>query len=151
MASQEQVVLNEPHPPAANALEAFNAVLRQIKNAIVASRQKWDKHEPRMWARATGLTDEELVGSINLEKDLVEVRSGATAYGTIVFGKIRVGTSDDQEGFVHVRIHDPQKGGTEDIKFHSIFSDEGTRNADGQASTYNAIQYRDTPLEFFNE
>ncbi|KAG8988078.1 hypothetical protein FRB90_002972 [Tulasnella sp. 427] len=35
--------------------------------------------------------------------------------------------------------------------FHSIWTDEGTRDINGRASTYNAIQWADTPLEFFNE
>jgi len=56
-----------------------------------------------MWARAASLPDDAFVGNIDLTNDLVEVRSGPTSYGRIVFGKIRVGTSDGGEGFVHVR------------------------------------------------
>ncbi|KAG8894059.1 hypothetical protein FRB99_001547, partial [Tulasnella sp. 403] len=146
-----QINFNDPHPPRENAISAFTVVLTKIKNAIVKSRRDWDIHEPRMWARASGLSDQELVGEINLERDLVLVRSGATSYGTIVLGKLRVGTADGKEGFVHVRIHDPPNRGDSDVMFHAIWTNEGNRNADGQATTWNAIQDLDTPLEFFNE
>lgn len=56
-----------------------------------------------MWSRAAGVSDEELVGGVDLNRDLVQVRSGATSYGQIVLGKLRVGTNDGEEGFVHVR------------------------------------------------
>ena len=58
-----------------------------------------------MWSRAAGLSDEELVG-FDIEKDLVQIRSGATSYGTIIFGKIRIPAinDDEGEGFVHVRF-----------------------------------------------
>ncbi|KIK67188.1 hypothetical protein GYMLUDRAFT_37253 [Collybiopsis luxurians FD-317 M1] len=152
MASSEEVILNEPHAPHPNSLQAFGHVLHDIKHAIVHSRRDWDKHEPRMWSRAAGISDEALVG-FTLEEDLVTVRSAAVSYGTIILGKIRIPAINDDEGggFIHVRIHDPPNRGTEDVKFHSIFTDEGNKNADGQPTTWRAIQTKDTPLEFFNE
>ena len=42
--------------------------------------------------------------------DLVEVRTGETSYGVIIFGKVRVrGVKfpDGEEAYVHVRVHDP--------------------------------------------
>ena len=60
-ASAEEIVLNAPHRPHANALEAFGVVLHDIKAAIVASRRHWDAHEPKMWARAAGIADADLV------------------------------------------------------------------------------------------
>lgn len=95
--------MNDPHPPHENAFEAFEVVLHQIKSEIVRSRREWDKHEPRMWSRATGLTDHELAGEIHLNRDLILVRSGQVSYGTIILGKLRVGTNDGQDGYVHVR------------------------------------------------
>ncbi|KAF5351641.1 hypothetical protein D9756_007544 [Leucocoprinus leucothites] len=74
MASTEQVDLNEPHAPRENAIEAFNAVLPQIKNEIIKSRKDWDKHEPRMWSRAAELSDDELT-KFTIENDLISVRS----------------------------------------------------------------------------
>ncbi|KAG9029260.1 hypothetical protein FRB95_005534 [Tulasnella sp. JGI-2019a] len=151
MASEEQVNLTPPHRPTSKAIEAFGIILPRIKEEIVKSRRDWDKHEPKMWSRATGITNHQLVGEIDLERDLVEVRAGEVSYGTIIFGKMKVGTNDDQEGFVHIRIHDPPNRGDTDVMFHSIWTDEGNRNADGQPTTWNAIQWRDTPLGWFNE
>ncbi|KAF9454018.1 hypothetical protein P691DRAFT_790424 [Macrolepiota fuliginosa MF-IS2] len=152
MASTEQVQLNELHKPRDNAIEAFNQVAGRIKFEIIKSRHHWDQHEPKMWSRAAGLTDEELT-KFTIEDDLVSVRSGATSYGIIIFGKIRIPAINDElgEGFVHVRIHDPPNRGSEDVKFHSIWTDEGTRGADGRPTTWRAVQTKDTPLEFFNE
>jgi len=148
MATEETIDLNAQHSPHENAVEAFSVVLPQIKHAIVHSRHDWNKHEPKMWFRAAGLSDEELTG-FNLKQDLVAVRSGATSYGTIIFGKIRIPAIED--GYIHVRIHDPHNRGVEDVKFHSLFTDEGDRDADGHPTTWRAIQTLDTPLEFFNE
>ncbi|GJE92218.1 hypothetical protein PsYK624_083710 [Phanerochaete sordida] len=152
MASAEEIVLNAPHRPHANAVEAFNVVLHDIKAEILKSRHHWDRHEPKMWARAAGIADADLV-AFTAERDLVEVRSAPTSYGTIILGKIRLPAVQDAEGagYVHVRIHDPPNRGTEDVRFHSIWTDEGTRNADGHPTTWRAIQTEDTPLEFFNE
>ena len=41
--------------------------------------------------------------------------------------------------------------GDEDVRFHSLFTDEGNRDADGHPTTWRAIQTISTPLEFFNE
>ncbi|KAL0956373.1 hypothetical protein HGRIS_002520 [Hohenbuehelia grisea] len=152
MASKEEVIFNEPHPPAPNGIEAFNNVLATIKSEIVKSRRHWDLHEPKMWSRAAGLSDAELV-AFTVENDLVEIRSGPTTYGTIILGKIRLPAVKDEEGegFVHVRIHDPPNRGTEDITFHSLFTNEGNPDADGRPTTWRAVQTVSTPLEFFNE
>ncbi|KAI0032233.1 hypothetical protein K488DRAFT_86035 [Vararia minispora EC-137] len=152
MADAEFVEFNAPHTPHPNAIEAFNVVLHTIKSEIVKSRHHWDKHEPKMWSRAQGLTDHQLT-NFTVENDLVEVRSGPTSYGTIILGKIRIPAVNDElgEGFVHVRIHDPPNKGDQDVVFHSLFTDEGNRDADGHPTTWRAIQTKDTPLEFFNE
>ncbi|KAJ3571705.1 hypothetical protein NP233_g3589 [Leucocoprinus birnbaumii] len=152
MASAEQVDFNDPHAPHANAVEAFNEVLAKIKSEIVKSRHDWDKHEPKMWSRAQGLSDHELT-NFTVENDLVLVRSGGTSYGNIILGKIRIPAVNDAEGegFIHVRIHDPPNRGTEDVMFHSLWTDEGSRDAEGRPTTWRAIHNLDTPLEFFNE
>jgi hypothetical protein len=74
IASTEQVSLNQAHEPRENAIEAFNVVLHQIKSEIIKSRHDWDKHEPKMWSRASGLSDHELTNFM-VERDLVLVRS----------------------------------------------------------------------------
>lgn len=103
-ASAEEVTLNAPHHPHANAIEAFNVVLRQIKHEIKKSRHDWNKHEPKMWSRVAELSDEELT-DFTIEKDLVQVRSGLVSYGTIILGKVRIPAVNDESGpgYVHVR------------------------------------------------
>ncbi|KAF8348346.1 hypothetical protein F5887DRAFT_643089 [Amanita rubescens] len=152
MATAEILDFNNPHTPRENAIEAFNVVLHVIKSEVIKSRHHWNKHEPRMWSRAASLTDHELT-DFTIKNDLVLVRSAATSYGTIILGKIRIpAVNDDEgEGFIHVRIHDPPNKGDEDVRFHSLFTDEGNRDVDGHPTTWRAIQTSGTPLEFFNE
>ncbi|KAI0740149.1 hypothetical protein C8Q76DRAFT_765206 [Earliella scabrosa] len=151
-ASLETISLNEPHPPAENAIEAFEVAEATIKSEILKSRQHWDLHEPKMWSRAQGVSDKDLV-AFTIRDDLVEVRSAATSYGAIILGKIRLPAINDEEGegYVHVRIHDPPNRGVEDVTFHSLWTDEGNPDEDGRPTTWRAIQTRDTPLEFFHE
>ena len=96
--------MNAPHPPTVKAVEAFNVALHQIKAEIVKSRHHWDKHEPKMWSRAAGISDNDLV-HFTIEDDLVECRSAPTSYGTIILGKMRLPAVNDGEGevFIHVR------------------------------------------------
>ncbi|KIM31664.1 hypothetical protein M408DRAFT_327137 [Serendipita vermifera MAFF 305830] len=152
MADESSVVFNEAHPPQDKAIDAFQTVEKKIKSEILASRKRWDGHEPRMYSRAAGISDADLV-NFNIEKDLVEVRAGPTTYGVILLGKIKLPAIKDDlgEGFIHVRIHDPPNRGTEDVVFHSLFTDEGKRDGDGRAERYQAIQTKDFPLEYFHE
>ncbi|OCH95166.1 hypothetical protein OBBRIDRAFT_816789 [Obba rivulosa] len=152
MASADEINLNDPHMPRPNAIEAFKVVEHEIKSEILKSRHHWNLHEPKMWSRAAGISDAELI-KFDVATDLVLCRSAPTSYGTIILGKIRLPAINDEEGegFIHVRIHDPPNRGVEDVKFHSLFTDEGNRNADGHPTTWRAIQTADTPLEFFNE
>ncbi|KAF8497640.1 hypothetical protein JB92DRAFT_2745419, partial [Gautieria morchelliformis] len=139
-------------PPHPSAIEAFTHVLHQIKSEILKSRHHWDKHEPKMWSRASSLSDHDLV-NFDLANDLLQVRAGLTTYGTILLGKLRIPAVNDAEGegFIHVRIHDPPNRGTADVIFHSLLTDEGNPDADGHPTTWRALQTRDKPLEFFNE
>ena len=66
------ITLNDPHAPHQNAKDAFNHILPTIKAEIVKSRHNWDKHEPKMWSRAAGLSDHELT-SFKIDEDLVLV------------------------------------------------------------------------------
>lgn len=96
--------LSDARAPTAEDIAVFESVDKEIKHEIRKSRHHWNKHEPRMWQRASGLTDEQLL-EFSLATDLVLVRSGEVAYGKIFFGKIKIpAISDDQgEGFIHVR------------------------------------------------
>jgi len=81
--------------------------------------------------------------------DLVLVDNAATSYGEIILGKIRIPAIMD--GYIHVRVHDPPNKGQDDVIFHSLFTDEGHRDADGHPKSWDAIQWEKTPLKFFNE
>lgn len=103
-ADAEQIDLNAPHAPTDKAFEAFEVVEHTIKSEILKSRHHWNKHEPRMWSRAEGVSDEDLV-AFSIRNDLVEIRSAPTSYGTIILGKIRLPAINDAEGegYIHVR------------------------------------------------
>ncbi len=107
-ASSEQVEFNAPHTPTEKAFEAFEVVQHKIKAEIVKSRHDWDIHEPRMWSRAAGISNEDLV-AFTIRGDLVECRSGPTSYGTIILGKIKLPAVNDEEGqgYIHVRCVRP--------------------------------------------
>ncbi|KAH8828227.1 hypothetical protein DL96DRAFT_1602311 [Flagelloscypha sp. PMI_526] len=152
MADKSTLEFNEAHAPKENSFEAFGNIADTIKTEIKKSRAHWDAHEPKMWSRAKGISDAELV-NFTFEKDLVSVRSAPTSYGTIILGKLRLPAVNDEEGegFVHIRIHDPPNRGNEDVVFHSIWTDEGSPDKDGKPTTWRAIQTLNTPLEFFHE
>lgn len=60
-ASKEELNFNEPHAPHENAITAFDQVIHKIKAEILKSRHDWDKHEPKMWSRAHGISNDDLV------------------------------------------------------------------------------------------
>ncbi|KAH9943505.1 uncharacterized protein BXZ73DRAFT_40537, partial [Epithele typhae] len=151
-ATNEIVELNAPHSPTEKAFEAFEILEPKIKSEILKSRHDWDKHEPKMWSRAHGVPNDDLV-AFSIRSDLVEIRSAIVSYGTIILGKIKLPAINDSEGegYIHARIHDPPNRGQDDVVFHSLWTDEGNRDADGHPTTWRAVHNRDTPLEFFNE
>ncbi|KAF7981885.1 hypothetical protein HWV62_31461 [Athelia sp. TMB] len=154
MATEEDTKFTPAHAPHPAAIEAFTAVEHIIKQEIVKSRHDWDKHEPKMWARVHDLTDHQLTHfNIAGGSDLTLIRSGATSYGTILLGKIRIPAVNDElgEGFVHVRIHKGEVDGKDDIRFHSIFTNEGDKDELERPQSWQAVQTEATPLEFFNE
>ncbi|KAJ7572097.1 hypothetical protein C8J56DRAFT_809577 [Mycena floridula] len=53
-------------------------------------------------------------------------RLRSSSHANLILGKIRLPVIDDTvgKGFIHVRIHDPPNRGTEDVTFHSLFTDE---------------------------
>ncbi|KAJ7497533.1 hypothetical protein FB451DRAFT_1211842 [Mycena latifolia] len=158
MATIDQLDLSPPHAPKEHAIEAFEHVEHEIKAAILASRRDWDKHEPKMWSLASNTSDHDLV-NFTIKDDLVVVRSAVTSYGPIILGKIRIkaiklnehGSGDDKYGYIFVRIHDPPGDGVENVKFHSLFTDEGKDKDGNNDGVYRAIQANSTSLEFFNE
>lgn len=71
------------HNSRLSSIQAFEQVSDTIKKAIIDSRKHWDSHEPRMWSKAKGIKDDELV-NFDIKKDLVLIRAGVTTYGTMV-------------------------------------------------------------------
>ena len=47
LADNDSVVFTEAHAPQEKAIEAFESVEKKIKQEIIASRKRWDGHEPR--------------------------------------------------------------------------------------------------------
>ena len=82
MADATTVQLSDPHTPKPAALAAFSTAFDDIKNEFHKSRNRWNEHEPEMFARVIGFTDHELLQNVDLEKDLVQVRTGESAYHT---------------------------------------------------------------------
>ena len=80
MADAKVVTLSPPHSPKPASIKAFEEILPTLKNEFHKTRHKWDLHEPQMFARVRGHTDHDLLESVNVEKDLVQVRTGETAY-----------------------------------------------------------------------
>ncbi|KAJ7647083.1 hypothetical protein FB45DRAFT_892298 [Roridomyces roridus] len=181
MATLDIIDLGPPHAPNERAIQAFIKVEHEIKAAILASRHDWDKHEPKMWSLASQTSDHDLVNFTIHEDLVVvrvaETSYGPMIFGKIriraiqldsngdlvpgepvkdAHGKIQVETKhgkidDDRYGFIFVRIHDPPGEGVENVKFHSLFTDEG-KNKEGENNDfYRAIQPNSKPLEFFNE
>ena len=86
-------------------------------------------------------------------QDLVAVRTATTAYGTLIFGKLRLKKAGN-DAYLHVRIHDPPDEGqsNKDVMFHSIHTLEGGKTADdGRPTWFKAIMTKDDPIEFFHE
>ncbi|CAD6978648.1 unnamed protein product [Tilletia controversa] len=158
MASASEIQLSAEHPPTPRAIAAFTAIEPKIKAQIIKSRHDWDKHEPRMWAGAEGLSDEQLT-AFSAEKDLVGIRAGAVSYGVIIFGRIRI-PALSKPGYVFVRIFDPsdEARSDRDAEFHSLFTNEirnpataGEPGKENDIVDYRAVQGDDDKLEFFNE
>jgi hypothetical protein len=80
MADAATIPLSPAHAPKAASVEAFKSAWHEIKNEFHKCRQRWDEHEPEMFSRVAGHTDHELLEDVDLEKALVQVRTGESAY-----------------------------------------------------------------------
>jgi hypothetical protein len=80
MADESTVILSEPHPPKQASIEAFSSALPEIRNIFHKTRLNWDEHAPNeMFSRVEGFTDHQLLEGIDMERDLVLVRTAETA------------------------------------------------------------------------
>ncbi|KAG1897976.1 uncharacterized protein F5891DRAFT_1191286 [Suillus fuscotomentosus] len=147
-ASEEQIVLDDAHVPGEDAKDAFDEkVAESIKESIKKSRRSWKiHHESSMWARAAGLSDDELTSFSR--DDLVQIRNGQASYGHVIFGKLRLPAVNDKlgEGYVHVRIHHE---GVSGWKLHAIHHLTASFDEDGHPHSWRAIHPDSYPLEFF--
>lgn len=80
MADATSLELTPAHVPSAKAVSAFEKLSSRISQELVRSRKHWDAHEPRMYSRVADIPDAQFAQL----GDLVAVRAGQTAYGTIV-------------------------------------------------------------------
>ncbi|KAG1862548.1 hypothetical protein DFJ58DRAFT_725384 [Suillus subalutaceus] len=145
--SEEQIVLDDAHLPGEDAKKAFDEVAETIKESIRKSRRSWKMHhESSMWARAAGLSDDELTSFSR--DDLVQIRNGQASYGHVIFGKLRLPAVNDKlgEGYIHVRIHHE---GVSGWKLHAIHHLTASFDEDGHPHSWRVIHPDDYPLEFF--
>ncbi|KAI9171936.1 hypothetical protein HJFPF1_01427 [Paramyrothecium foliicola] len=144
MATAETVDLGPSHPPKEDSIEAFNAILPDLKRELVRIRRDHQKHEPEYFAAADNLNDEQLAGfsADNLEA----VRVAVSAYGIHLFAKVRIPALPEAgPSYIHIRIFTT---GADSTKLHSIHTEE--RDAEGGGKTYRAIFTRDDELEWFD-
>ncbi|KIK44603.1 hypothetical protein CY34DRAFT_79521, partial [Suillus luteus UH-Slu-Lm8-n1] len=154
-ASEEQIVLDDAHVPGEDAKNAFDEVAEAIKESIKKSRRSWKiHHESSMWARAAGLSDDELTSFSR--DDLVQVRNGQASYGHVIFGKLRLPAVNDKlgEGFIHhfLLIHyssHVNRQGSSGWKLHAIHHLTASFDEDGHPHSWRAIHPHNYPLEFF--
>lgn len=102
------------------------------------------EHEKEYFAAVDHLSDSELAG-FGVD-DFREVRVAVTAYGIILFGKIRIpAMPEDGPAYIHFRAF---TGGPDDeAKLHSIHTEE--KDFDGDRK-YRAIFTANDPLEWFD-
>jgi hypothetical protein len=80
MADANTVPLGKPHMPKDASIMAFKVALPEIKNVFHKLRRQWDEHEPEMFSRVEGYSDHQLLEPVRIERDLVQVRVGDSAY-----------------------------------------------------------------------
>ena len=144
MATAETVDLGPPHPPKEDTIEAFNAILPDLKHKLVHLRRDYSKHEKEYFAAVENLSNHDLAdfSAENLES----VRVAQSAYGIHLFAKVRIpALPDSGPAYIHVRIFTT---GADSTKLHSIHTEEKDDEAGGK--TYRAIFTKDDELEWFD-
>ncbi|KAK4453577.1 hypothetical protein QBC34DRAFT_396048 [Podospora aff. communis PSN243] len=145
MATAETVDLGPPHEPKEESMNVFNEIQHELKKQLIHTRHQHDKHEPEYFQAVSHLTDSELA-SFSAE-DFKEVRVAVTAYGIILFGRVRIPTMpEDGPSWIHFRAF--TGGPDEEAKFHSIHTEE--KDDPNGGKTYRAIFTANDPLEWFD-
>lgn len=145
MATAETVDLGPPHSPKEESINVFDEIEHELKKHLVHLRHQHDKHEPEYFQAVSHLSDAELA-SFSAD-DFREVRVAATAYGIILFGRIRLpAMPDDGPCYVHFRAF--TTGPDDQAKFHSIHTEE--KEDVGGGRSFHAIFTAAHPLEWFD-
>ncbi|OAA59831.1 hypothetical protein SPI_06029 [Niveomyces insectorum RCEF 264] len=152
MATKETADLGPAHAPKPEAIHAFHEIEHELKKQLVHLRHEHNKHEPESFAAARHLSDAALVDFT--AADFVAVRVATTAYGLILFGKLRIpalptnaNAGGPSPAFVHFRAF--TEGPAEPARFHSFHTAESTDAADGR-KTFRSLFTADDPLEWFD-
>ncbi|EFX05756.1 hypothetical protein CMQ_3825 [Grosmannia clavigera kw1407] len=155
MATRETADLGEAHLPKHESIKAFGEIEHELRKQLVHLRHDHDKHQPESFAAASGLSDHELASFTS--HDLVLVRVASTAYGIILFGKLRIpalvaaaGGDEAAPAYVHFRAFD--EGPNSKACFHSFYTreiDTPTDEGDGHLHTYQTLLPATEALEWF--
>ncbi|CAK7272779.1 hypothetical protein SEPCBS57363_005320 [Sporothrix epigloea] len=137
------------HKPKEASIKAFGEIEHELKQKLVHLRRDHDKHEPQSFAAARQLSDEQL-SSFSAD-DFVLVRVATTAYGLVLFGKLRIpalasGGDSKTPAYVHFRAF--SAGPDQPALFHS-FQTADLEDAQGN-KTFHSIFTADDSLVWFN-
>jgi len=142
MATKETADLGAVHPPKAESIKAFKEIEHELKHELVKLRHQHDKHEKEYFAAVADLSDADLAGFS--ADDFEAVRVAATAYGLILFGKLRIPAQPG--AYLHFRAY--SAGPDDEAKFHSFHTEE-TEEADGNKK-FRAIFTKNDELDWFD-
>ncbi|CAK7268096.1 hypothetical protein SEPCBS119000_002887 [Sporothrix epigloea] len=148
-ATIETADMGVAHEPKEASIKAFGEIEEELKTKLIHLRHEHDKHEPQSFAAARQLSDAEL--SDFSADDFVLVRVATTAYGLLLFGKLRIpalarGGGDDTPAYVHFRAF--SAGPDQPSLFHS-FHTADSEDAQGN-KTFHSIFTAKDELVWFN-
>ncbi|KAK5652617.1 hypothetical protein OQA88_10378 [Cercophora sp. LCS_1] len=144
-ATADTVDLGPPHEPKEESINVFNEIQHELKKHLVHIRHEHNKHEKEYFAAVEHLSDAELAGFG--ANDFSEVRVAFTAYGIILFGKVRI-PAMPEEGPAYIHFRAFTTGPDDKAKLHSIHTEE--KEHEGGDRTYRAIFSVSDPLEWFD-
>lgn len=169
MATRETAELGPAHPPKPASIAAYKELfIRHAPDPDAISQAPFlpdvllhkfhadEKHETTYFhvLRENGLTARDLIESIKPSEDdancpqMEEVRVARTAYGFILFAKVRIPVlPEDGPCYLHVRLFEPEPGTNKPAELHSILTDSPRDNG----GSYEAIYPKDELLEWFDD
>ncbi|CAJ2513470.1 Uu.00g015890.m01.CDS01 [Anthostomella pinea] len=145
MATAETVDLGPPHAPKDESLKAFGEFESELKHKVLHLKHTYLKHEPEYFAAVQHLSDADLTSFTS--SDFESVRVAVSAYGIIMFGKLRIPAMPDSgPAYIHFRAF--TAGPDETASLHSIHTEE--REEPNGGKKYRAIFTKDDALEWFD-